>query len=388
MLLDINTLLIVTVANIVTLAAVAPAVIGANPSPAARAVRWGLVVHAASWVCMIASNWPETWLDRILSTLAVGGFAASNWLFSEALDHGLGPRRFRQLARNISLLIPLGYFALFGNYALRVGWSNFLLAAQLLLLAHACFNPLTALRGNWRLVVALGMCCIAILTLGRGILGAFTDLYPNFLAPHPWNVAAMLMTNLLPLMVNFAFLGGWHEEAEAALQQQAITDELTRLLNRRGWIQTGKLLLANANRVEQPMALLMLDIDFFKRINDTYGHEAGDRALRTLGGLLLKNRRANDLAARIGGEEFCLLLAGSHAAAAQQIDARLRAALPALATELGFPLDFSSGLAMYRPGETLEETMRRADHALYAAKSSGRGHLECAPAPLSPADSQ
>jgi diguanylate cyclase (GGDEF)-like protein len=222
------------------------------------------------------------------------------------------------------------------------------------------------------------MVSMAILTLGRGALGAFTDLYPSFLAPHPWNVAAMLMTNLLPLMVNFAMLGGWHEEAETALHRQAVTDTLTALLNRRGWVEVGQPLVANANRLDQPMALLMIDIDHFKKINDTHGHEAGDRALRAIGKLLLKNRRANDLAARIGGEEFCLLLPGSSVESAPTIDQRLREELPAIGAGLGFPISFSSGLALRQPGETLESMMIRADKALYAAKEGGRDRLELA----------
>ena len=385
MLLDINTLLIVTVANIVTLAMVSPAVMGPRLGPAARAARWSLAMHAASWVAMILSNFsPESLTDRLLSTFAVGGFAASNWLLFQALCHWLGPRPFARPLQIIALLTPVGYLLLFSSYPLRVGWANFLLAAQLLILARACLRPQGDLEGNWRLVVALGMLCMAVLTFGRGFLGAFTDLYPSFLAPHPWNMAAMLMTNLLPLMVNYAILGGWHEEAEAALQRQAVTDELTGLLNRRGWLQLGRVLIANANRIEQPMAVLMIDIDWFKRINDTHGHDAGDRALQAIGSLLLKNRRVNDVAARIGGEEFCLLLTGSSRHAAQQIDQQLRAGLPELSRQLGFNLDFSSGLALHEPGHSLEQTMSRADHALYQAKNSGRGHLELAatPAPL------
>jgi diguanylate cyclase (GGDEF)-like protein len=338
-------------------------------------------MHAASWVCMIASIfWPETWLDRLLSTLAVGGFAATHWLLFRSLTHWLGPRRFARAVNVLTFLAPAGYVLLFGDYAWRVGWANFLLAAQLLLLAIACFRPTTTLRGNWRMVVAFGMASMAILTLGRGALGAFTDLYPSFLAPHPWNIAAMLMTNLLPLMVNFAVLGGWHEEAETALHRQAVTDALTGLLNRRGWIEVGQPLVANANRLDQSMALLMIDIDYFKRINDSHGHEAGDRALRAIGELLQKNRRANDLAARIGGEEFCLLLPGSSAESARMIDRRLREELPAIGARLGFPVDFSSGLALRQPGETLESMMIRADTALYAAKEGGRGRLESATA--------
>jgi diguanylate cyclase (GGDEF)-like protein len=377
--LDINTLLVVTVAHIVVLALVSPAVMGARPSPAARAARWSLMVHAASWLSMIASNfWPDTWLDRSLSTVAIAGFGLTHWLLFRALGHWLGPRRFERAVAALAMLAPAGYFAAFGSYAWRVGWSNFLLGAQLLLLVSACTAPRSMIRGCWRVVVAFGLATMAVLTVGRGVLGAFTDLYPTFLTPHPWNVAAMTMTSLLPVMINFALLGGWHEEAEIALHQQVVTDTLTGLLNRRGWQEVAQPLLANADRYGLPLALLMIDIDHFKAINDNQGHAAGDRALQAVGQLLRLHRRAGDLAARIGGEEFCLLLPCNDRATAQMLDRRLRDRLPALVASLGHPLDFSSGLALRQPAETLEQMMRRADAALYAAKQGGRGQLRLA----------
>lgn len=385
MTLDINTLLVVTVANIVVIALISPAVMGVRLGHAASAARWSLVLHAASWVFMITSNsWPETGLDHLLSTLAVAGFAATHWLLFRALNGWLGPRRFERAVVVLAILAPLGYVIFFDDYALRVGWANFLLAAQLLLLTLACFCPSTSLHGHWRMVVAFSMSVMAVLTLGRGILGAFTDLYPSFLTPHPWNVAAMMMTNLVPLMVNFAILGGWHEEAESAMHRQAITDALTGLLNRRGWLEVAQPLVANANRHDLPITMLMIDIDHFKRINDSHGHDAGDRTLQALGTLLREHRRGSDVAARIGGEEFCLLLPGSDAEAARNLDLRLRQRLPALNEGLGHPVDFSSGLALRRPGESLERMMVRADAALYAAKESGRGRLCLA----EPADGQ
>lgn len=356
--IDLNTLLVVTVANIVLLAIVSPAVMGWQISVAARSARWSLVLHAASWVCMILSNlWPETFADQVLSTLSVGGFAASNWMLFKALTYWLGPRRFYRTSMLLMYMIPLGYFSLFGNYAARVGWANFLLAAQMLLVALACFQPVNTVHGKWRLVVAFGLVAMASLTFGRGVLGAFTDFYPSFLTPHPWNITAMFMTNLLPLMINYAILGGWHEEAEIAMHEQAITDALTGLYNRRGWLEIAHPLVATANRQNEKLALLMFDIDYFKKINDTHGHDAGDRALKALGKLLLTNRRENDIASRVGGEEFCLLLIGCSAASAIEIDKGLRKQLPAMATQLGFPIDYSCGLAIRQPGETLERMM-------------------------------
>lgn len=374
--LDINTLLVVTVANIVMLALISPAVMGSRLGTAARFARMSLIMHAVSWICMIASNfWPETLLDRILSTFAITGFALTHWLLFQALQAWLGARRFGRVIDFLAVMAPVGYFFLFHDYAMRVGWANFLLAGQLVVLMIACFDSTTTLRGRWRHVVAAGLLIMIVLTVGRGVLGAFTDLYPSFLTPHPWNVAAMLMTTLVPVMVNFAILGGWHEEAEIAMHQQAVTDALTGLLNRRGWGEVAQPMLAHANRFDLSLGLLMVDIDHFKKINDSHGHDAGDRALRALADLLRDTSRQSDVVARIGGEEFCLLLPGTSLDAAHRLDGRLRQGLPEIVARLGHALDFSSGLAIRRPGDTLEKMMTRADSALYAAKDAGRGRL-------------
>lgn len=385
MTLDINTLLVATVANIVILALVTPLIMGARLGPAARAARWSVGVHALAWVFMILSNlWPETWKDRSLSTLSLTSFALTHWLMFRALTHWLGPRPLAGLVHGLTVLIPAGYFLVFNHYALRVGWSNGLLALQLTTVAIACLQPRTAVQGRWRLVVAFATLTMAVLTLGRGYLGAFTEHYPSFLTPHPWNITAMFMTNLMPLLVYFALMGGWHEEAEVALHEQAVTDALTGLLNRRGWQEAAGDTLRQADHAQTPLGLIMLDIDWFKQINDSQGHEAGDRALQAMAALLAQERRTADVAARIGGEEFCLLLPGMDAAAACHFDLRLRQQRPALERQLGHALNFSGGLALRLPGEPLNRLMQRADAALYQAKQNGRGHLVVAQAPYAP----
>ena len=137
-------------------------------------------------------------------------------------------------------------------------------------------------------------------------------------------------------------------------------------------------MLAQGLRHHLPLALLMLDLDHFKRINDSHGHEGGDAALRLFGATLLQTRRLSDVVARIGGEEFAVLLPHADRAAACVFDQRLRASLAEQAQPaLGFGLDFSSGLALLTElqGETLAQWMTRADSALYQAKSQGRGRL-------------
>lgn len=156
-----------------------------------------------------------------------------------------------------------------------------------------------------------------------------------------------------------------------------MTDGLTGLLNRRGFTSQGDNLISHAWRHKLPLTALMLDLDHFKQINDTHGHEVGDRALQLFARLLQETRRSGDLIARLGGEEFGVVLLHNTAPAGVAFDRRLRQRLQdASAAELGFVLDYSAGMAALQPGETnLAALMARADGALYDAKTAGRGRL-------------
>jgi len=135
-------------------------------------------------------------------------------------------------------------------------------------------------------------------------------------------------------------------------------------------------MLAHARRHGMALTAIMLDLDHFKQINDAQGHEVGDRALALFARLLKETRRDGDLAARLGGEEFCLLLHSEASAGApldQRLRQRLRQAAPA---ELGLVLDYSAGMAALRPDDTgILALLARADAALYEAKTAGRGRL-------------
>lgn len=216
-------------------------------------------------------------------------------------------------------------------------------------------------------------------TLARGMLGAFTDQYLSFGTPHPVNLAAAVATNVSLVLGTVALLVAWRSEAEHKLRTLAMTDGLTGVFNQRGFTAQGGSLLAHAARHQLPMTALMLDLDHFKQVNDTHGHEAGDRALQLFASLLGDTCRSGDLVGRLGGEEFGVLLHNS-APAGLALDRRLRKRLHASSVaELGFALDYSAGMAVLQPGEAgLAELMARADGALYAAKTAGRGRLVAA----------
>lgn len=145
------------------------------------------------------------------------------------------------------------------------------------------------------------------------------------------------------------------------LTDEALTDPLTELPNRRAW--DGQIGAAMTDG--HPVAVAMLDIDRFKQFNDSYGHPAGDRLLRETAAAWRAEIRAEDLLARLGGEEFALLLTGRDTPSVAALVERLRHSMPAQQT-------VSAGIAVRNDGETPEQLLNRADQALYEAKASGR----------------
>ena len=141
----------------------------------------------------------------------------------------------------------------------------------------------------------------AAFKFARGMLGAFTDQYSSFRTPHPVNLAAAVAANVSLVLGTAALLVAWRSEAEHKLRTLAMTDDLTGALNRRGFTTQGSSLLAHAARHQWPMTALMLDLDHFKQVNDTHGHEAGDRALQLFARLLGETCRSGDLLGRLGG---------------------------------------------------------------------------------------
>jgi diguanylate cyclase len=387
--LDPQTLLTLNVANLLALAILLPIIMGRRLSVAARAARRSLIVHAAAWMAVIFSElWPTNWwLNISLSTLSMICFSACNWLLFQALSAWLGPRRFGRALLVLAVAMPIGYVVMFQSYEARVGWSNLLIALQVGILAHATLKPATRLLGPWRFTLFACLASMSVLTLARGVLGAFfSDLYPSFAAPHPINLLSMLVANVTMVLGNMSILVAWREEAELQLHDQAVIDPLTGVLNRRGWNEHAIGVFSNSVRHQQPLALISLDLDHFKRINDERGHEAGDAALRLFGSLLRSHQRAGDVIARIGGEEFCVLLPMADRAAAQAFDLRLRTMLHSSSAEvLGYVLDYSAGLACRHAADAdLGGLQQRSDAALYQAKHDGRGRLveNAAPAAL------
>ncbi|HWJ95085.1 MAG TPA: GGDEF domain-containing protein, partial [Telluria sp.] len=182
------------------------------------------------------------------------------------------------------------------------------------------------------------------------------------------------------------------QEAEARIQalenelremsEQVRHDALTGALNRRGLDEVFEREIARAERNGKPLCVALLDVDNFKRLNDTYGHAAGDDALKHLSGVVKDTLRSMDAVARMGGEEFLIVLPETTVESAAQTMTRLQRELTKhffLHDNEKLLITFSAGVALRRPGDDQATLVRRADQAMYQAKHTGKNRVVVAP---------
>ena len=171
-----------------------------------------------------------------------------------------------------------------------------------------------------------------------------------------------------------------HQELEKS-QQEAQTDALTTLINRRGLKKRLELERIRARQNDSPFSIIMVDIDHFKKVNDTFGHLVGDSILRSLARMIKDHLRRNDIAARYGGEEFLILLPETGIEGALAVGEKIRKALSTKEWKLKENgksigrITVSMGISLYKFNEPEESLIKRADDALYLAKSNGRDQV-------------
>ena len=171
--------------------------------------------------------------------------------------------------------------------------------------------------------------------------------------------------------------------AELELRKQAITDPLTGLYNRRHFFTLAGASLQQARRYHNPLSILMIDLDHFKRVNDTYGHTVGDQVLQAFASQMMNNLRIADICGRYGGEEFVILMPETTSDSAAQSADRLRVWIsehPIMVENHHISLTISIGVAEIDPAtdQHVDTLINRADEALYAAKRQGRNTVACA----------
>jgi diguanylate cyclase len=203
-----------------------------------------------------------------------------------------------------------------------------------------------------------------------------------------WALSAGWLNNLIiPLVIAppFFFFLLWKLRelslAHRELMTTASTDSLTNCLNRRAFTALVEGYLAKVEQSRKDGALLLMDIDHFKTVNDRFGHESGDEALKLIAQTIKANVRDPDLVARLGGEEFGVFLPGVDAATAGNVAERIRRAIRQAEFRpegVAHPLSISIGGVTFMPPTSFSELYRNADHKLYDAKRGGRDRVELA----------
>lgn len=305
------------------------------------------------------------------------GLSAIWW----ALGLWLTPRPGRWAMAAAPLLLGVGHALLWQDRSNAQMLADFGLGAQLAWLGVALTLPgrSTVLQGlnsrRWRL---LGLA--AVLPLLAAMLARATATLLGDAAP--WADLLLGLAGQLALLLALPMLLlAWRGQTEAELARLAQTDGLTGLIDRSAFTTRSVDMISMARRFDEPLALVVLDLDDFGTLQQEHGMDLADRALALFASCVQAQMRLGDLAGRLAGEQFGVLMARCLPEGPQALDARLRAAVAARApAELGLQLSFSAGWAKLRPGDRgVADLQRRAETALYEAKRAGKGCLMAEP---------
>jgi len=218
-------------------------------------------------------------------------------------------------------------------------------------------------------------CVLAVRVLYEGLS---IDVLPHAFASTPMQVVVFAIAAVFPTVATLGFVLMCSDRLHQELERQATIDPLTGISNRRTLGELAARAIASAHRHRRRLAVVLVDADHFKRINDVYGHEVGDEALQIIAATLQCVVRGEDLFGRLGGEEFVIVMPDADETAARAGAERLRHAIEQvelMARHRRVPLRISIGVAVLDEGDDFASLLRRADQAMYAAKRGGRNRV-------------
>jgi diguanylate cyclase (GGDEF)-like protein len=263
-----------------------------------------------------------------------------------------------------TLLIRIGELLVSG---ICITWVHILIGSFDYNLFYGLFLPLGALTGGINRIKQIGLTTLIFMGISNCIV---VFLHPERLIIS-YGVLNMLVDASILFFMAFVilFMLGWERETA----RYAHTDVLTGLWNRRAFFPTLKQLTALAKRQGTPLSVIMCDVDHFKEVNDRYGHAKGDIILQELGQCIYNMLRMQDCAARIGGEEFAIILPNTSLAGAMEVATRLHKTCALHRIPHGLRFTVSLGVAeLDNEKDTPETLLDKADQALYQAKKEGR----------------
>ena len=281
------------------------------------------------------------------------------------------------IAASSTLLVP--------NAALRITASSLIIGTLLVLCARTIARgPIREFPARYFFAAACGL--HALFVFARVIVVNRSPELAVELTQSTTVPPTMVLEALIFLVTTaISTLMLVNETVTTELRRLADIDHLTATFNRRSFLSLLNKAIGTAERTNAPLSVLVIDLDHFKEINDSYGHRIGDEALAHFATMASACLRNEDILGRIGGEEFAVFLPNAGMTDAHAIAERLRQHLlaePLPAPNQSIPLTASIGVAQYHPQESIESLLQRADKAMYQAKASGRNRVESSPLPV------
>jgi diguanylate cyclase (GGDEF)-like protein len=320
--------------------------LGMADRSAALALTWFVIAGVLVCYLSLRTGWSQRWSDPAL-TMPQMVYS----LLALMLAYGINPQLRGLMPMIMALVLVFGAFILPARRCRQLGWLSVAMLA-IVMYYSAARDPV----------------------LFEPRIEGFNFLFSALVLPIMGSLAGQLSSMILQQRVQKNEL----REALEKVRLLASFDELTGLPNRRQVMEVFSQEERRSLRQSAPLCCAIIDIDFFKQINDRMGHPAGDEALQRFSALLSAALRANDVLARWGGEEFMLLLPKTAVEEAAEVLERLRGRCAARANWLDAPhlqVTFSAGLVALQPGEPTERLIARADAALYLAKAAGRNRV-------------
>lgn len=343
-----------------------------------------LILQATSYLLVFQSDQVGESFAELIST----ALRSCAWaIFAEGLCQFYRIAPPRRLIWTPVLVVIVAFAFLMDNLIPRITAISLIVAAQCLLVLSVIWprRHVTPGRGKFFVLAGLLMAVTMLVARATAALAGASEALVSRTGSSPIQSMTLLGVISIVMLLTFGFVLMSKDRSDQLNRTLATHDELTGLANRRNLNEVLAKEWARAIRSDQPLALAMIDIDHFKRYNDQYGHQAGDKCLNRVARTIeLNARRSGDLAARYGGEEFLLILPDADVTVAQHLAEDVRKSIETLnLPHVGSPsgrVTISVGIAAlgnaaYKDAESL---LRAADQALYLAKDLGRNQVQVA----------
>ena len=340
----------------------------------------GLLAHTVVYLLFAMRGQVSDWLSVVLGNVLLSSVFA---LFAEGVFQFQRRRPSRWLLWSPVFLVAILFSALLPWYLARVVVGALIFVFQSLVVVVAVLQKRkeTVGVGQYFLVTGFLVLIALLLLQGVGVVLHRAEI-KSVLSPHWVPSLVFLVSALCTVVVSQGLILMAKERADERNRRLAMRDELTGLINRRSLLEALAQQLAMARRQGQPLALLMIDIDYFKHVNDSHGHLSGDKVLKAVAQAIAGRTRAQDLPGRLGGEEFLVILPNTTAQGAVQLAEILRQGIETteFQSAAGKPVAITVSVGVCEQGQFIaaqcDDMINAADQALYLAKQKGRNRVE------------